>query len=256
MSAKNPIVLVVCLLVLEACGKPSNPAKSDAEVSSSTARSVDEAAIALVTEAVTNDANSVPEAIAGLLKNASQSSGFAVDALRISVGGEGPYQVDGWMASRGLLTLLGEQYGKTFASLSPSGQALAETGNLIWYTSSPGPLSDVACRAGETLSDASCTFAVTYSLTPTAAGASALGATRTLVIPIRAEVAKTSAGWSVSSIQADAGSPVRVVLDSLLGADNVRDQQRQDRLAAWSQMPAQAASTPAAETNSDTETPQ
>ncbi len=256
MSAKNPIVLIACLLVLEACGRPSNPAKSDAEVSSSTVRSVDEAAIALVTEGVTNDANSVPEAIVALLRNASQSSSFAVDALRISVGGEGPYQVDGWMASRGLLTLLGEQYGRSFATLSPNGQALAETGALVWYASSPGPLSDITCRAGETLSDASCTFAVTYTLTPTAAGTSALGATKPLIIPVRAEVAKTSAGWSVSRIQADAGSPIQVVLDSLLGADEVRDQLRQDKLATWSQVSAQAASAPAAETNSDMETPQ
>lgn len=257
MAARKPFVLIACLLALGACGKTTNPAKTDAEASPSTARSIDDAAIALVTEGISNDANSVPEAITGLLANASQSQGFAVDALRISVGGEGPYQIEGWMAERGLLSFLGDQYGRSFASLSPSGHALAEARDSLWYTSSPGPLSNIDCRAGETLNDATCTFTTAYTITPTAAGVLAGGTTKPLVIPIKAEVTKTSTGWSVSSIQADASQPRDVVLDSLLGASEVRDQQRQEKLAAWSQTAAQAASAPtSAETNSDMEVPQ
>jgi hypothetical protein len=235
MIYRRSLALVACLSGLTACSKPENPARADAAITHSTASSVDSAGVSMLNQAIAANANIVPNAIENLLTSANQAQNFPGDALKITVGDRGPYQIDGWMASRGFLTPLGQQYGRIVVTLSASGHALATANDPAWFTVTPGPLRNVDCKAGEALADASCIFDVTYTLSPTPAGRLALGQTAALQAPLKVQINKSASTWTLSSIQPDGDQPQEIILNSILGVDQARDQQRTNQLSAWMQ---------------------
>lgn len=233
-------VATLGLLALCACGPRDNPAKADAEPTAPSVAGLDSAALTVVTDDLNGGLNGVPGQISSLLRQASQLNAFPIDQF-VASGDNETIQLDGWMAERGLLTYVGQQYGRLYGALSPAGNALATSGDAIWFKAAPGAPEDVACHAGQTLNDATCTFVVTYTIAPTAFGKQALGAIAPYPVRIEAEVSRSALGWSVVSARGQAQAPQETIIDQLVGPADQRSDRRDAALAKWLQAAAMSA---------------
>lgn len=232
MAALGRAVAVLTILALGACGARDNPARADAEPTAQSAAALDPAALKVVTDDVSGGLNAVPQQLHGLLERAAQLGAFRIEQFALSTDVE-PIPFDGWLAERGFLTYVGEDYGQVYGRVTEAAFAVAILDDAVWLQAGPGRPEGVQCRAGETLNDAVCRFSVTYSVAPTDAGRLALGAIAPFPIRITAEARRSASGWSVDTIGGSERSLPAQVIDQLIGPADQRGARRDAALAKW-----------------------
>jgi len=223
-------LLLLAALVIQSCGQAENPARQDAQRTRVGGEAIAPGAVDMAMQRVLVDLNEGPAQVTALLRQAAAAENFPIDALQLQTG-EGDAPLGGWAAERGLLTYVGEQYGRHFVSVA---QTLAPNDlEAPWYSAAPAQPQAVQCHAGVSLDDMTCAFVLPVAVTVTAIGAKFVGQQPDSELRYAVTMRKLGTVWTLEDMSIEASPPMSNVLDQLIGPSEVRAERNEAAIGRW-----------------------